>query len=147
MAQKTPNNIPPRLVLYGTTPELILRAQKYAREQFGLEALAVDGYSEFPREFLSGADPIILLVGRGSPKQEIWIESQLPIFEKRGNMIIFGVGGLFDFWAGLEVRAPNIIRELGGEWLWRLLGNPKKNLKKAATSLLFFWYILFGIGG
>jgi UDP-N-acetyl-D-mannosaminuronic acid transferase (WecB/TagA/CpsF family) len=71
------------LILYGTTPELIQQAEQSAKERFGIPVRAIDGYSQFPEEWLEGNAPTILLVGRGSPKQELWIESMRSAFEKR----------------------------------------------------------------
>jgi exopolysaccharide biosynthesis WecB/TagA/CpsF family protein len=132
------------LILYGTTPELIQQAEQSAKERFGIPVRAIDGYSQFPEEWLEGNAPTILLVGRGSPKQELWIESMRSAFEKRWNIAVFWVGGLFDFWAWQESRAPQYIRWIGMEWLWRLFQNPKKNCKKAGVSLLFFVDLLTG---
>ena len=35
-----------------------------------------------------------------------------------------GIGGLFDYWAGNVSRAPEWLRRLGHEWLWRLYQQP-----------------------
>lgn len=76
----------------------------------------------------------IFLVGRGSPLQEIWVENNRENIEKM-ECLTFTVGGLLDFWAGTEKRAPKWIREIKMEWLYRALSNPKKNLKKTLVSL------------
>lgn len=78
----------------------------------------------------------------GSPRQEKWILDHRETLSKRGNLLVFGVGGLFDFWAGYEKRAPELIRNLGLEWLWRLITFPRKNFQKAFSSLKFFLYLL-----
>lgn len=85
---------------------------------------------------------MILLVGLGTPRQEKWILDHREILEARGNVLVFGVGGLFDFWGGLERRAPAPFRKLGLEWAWRLMSFPRKNFKKAMSSFKFFWYLL-----
>ncbi len=131
-----------RVLLYGTTPENLPKAVEYVRDQFGLEVTGAHGYAPFPETLLEGNNPIILLVGLGTPRQEKWILGNIPMFKNRGNILVFGVGGLFDFWGGLEHRAPAIFRKLGLEWLWRLLSFPKKNFKKAMASFMFFWYLL-----
>lgn len=67
----------------------------------------------------SGAD--VLLVGLGSPVQERWLD------ENRGKLHVstaLAVGGLFDFFSGRIPRAPLWMRELGMEWVWRLLQEP-----------------------
>jgi N-acetylglucosaminyldiphosphoundecaprenol N-acetyl-beta-D-mannosaminyltransferase len=82
-------------------------------------------------------------VGLGAPKQEQWILEHRSKFEARGNIVVMGVGGLFDFWAGAETRAPVWIQNSGLEWLWRLVTFPRKNSKKAMASLNFFKQLLF----
>jgi len=65
----------------------------------------------------SGAQ--ILLVAFGAPKQELWIDQHR---HQLKPTICIGVGGLFDFYSERILRrAPLWMRELGLEWLWRLL--------------------------
>jgi len=133
-----------RVVMYGTTSENLPRAMEYVRDRFGLPVTGSHGYAPFPFEMLEGDDPVVFLVGLGTPRQEKWILEHLETFRKRGNILVFGVGGLFDFWGGLEKRAPGIVRRLGLEWFWRLVTFPRKNFAKAMASLRFFWYLLRG---
>ena len=67
----------------------------------------------------SGAD--ILLVAFGAPQQDKWIARNLPRLEVAMAM---GVGGSFDFIAGVVPRAPQWMRNRGLEWLYRLLRQP-----------------------
>ncbi|MCY3798386.1 MAG: WecB/TagA/CpsF family glycosyltransferase [Chloroflexi bacterium] len=67
----------------------------------------------------SGAD--ILLVAFGAPKQDKWIARNLPRLEVAMAM---GVGGSFDFIAGVVPRAPQWMRDRGLEWFYRLLRQP-----------------------
>lgn len=78
----------------------------------------------------------ILFVAFGSPKQEIWIKSNL---SKLPVKIAVGVGGSFDMISGRVPRAPKLIRDLGFEWLFRLIIQPwriKRQLKLISFS---FW--------
>lgn len=71
----------------------------------------------------------ILFVAFGSPKQEKWIYQNLP---KLNVKVAIGVGGTFDFISGKVKRAPVFIRNLGLEWLFRLVVQPwriKRQLK------------------
>ena len=63
----------------------------------------------------------ILFVAFGSPKQEIWIYKNL---DKLPVKVAIGVGGAFDFLSGKVKRAPNWVRNLGFEWLFRLINQP-----------------------
>lgn len=67
----------------------------------------------------SGAD--ILLVAFGAPLQEKWISTH------QGRLTVgaaLGVGGLFDFYSGNTRRAPRWLRELGLEWIYRMIQEP-----------------------
>ncbi|MBZ0301966.1 MAG: WecB/TagA/CpsF family glycosyltransferase, partial [Anaerolineae bacterium] len=67
----------------------------------------------------SGAD--ILFVAYGAPEQDKWIARNLP--RLRVSMAM-GIGGAFDFIAGVLPRAPLGMQRLGLEWLFRLYLQP-----------------------
>ncbi|HRE47143.1 MAG TPA: WecB/TagA/CpsF family glycosyltransferase [Aggregatilineales bacterium] len=67
----------------------------------------------------AGAD--ILFLAYGSPAQEKWIARNLPRLEVR---VVIGVGGAFDFAAGVAKRAPRWAQRAGMEWLHRLVMQP-----------------------
>lgn len=67
----------------------------------------------------SSAD--ILLIGFGSPIQEQWLLDNRDSLKTRTAL---AVGGLFDFYSGAIPRSPLWLRELGLEWVWRLLQDP-----------------------
>lgn len=71
----------------------------------------------------------IVFVAFGHRKQEKWIERYKNQLEGR---VYMGVGGTFDYLSGQVFRAPAIWRQLGLEWLFRLLLQPwrlKRQLK------------------
>lgn len=68
--------------------------------------------------------PDILLVGFGHPKQEEWIAKNADTIP--GLKAVIGVGGTFDYWAGTAKRAPIFLRNVGLEWLWRLINEPHR---------------------
>lgn len=63
----------------------------------------------------------ILFVAFGHGKQEKWIYQNLP---KIPVKVAMGVGGAFDVISGKVPRAPAWMRNLGMEWLFRLLVQP-----------------------
>lgn len=73
------------------------------------------------REQLQAANPQVILVGLGVPKQEFWIERTRPYLP---TAVFVGVGGSFDIWAGTKERAPKWLRENHLEWFYRLLKEP-----------------------
>ncbi len=73
---------------------------------------------------IQGAKPHVLFVAYGAPQQDFWIEKHL------GNLpsvrLAMGVGGTFDFLAGVRTRAPRWMQSLHLEWVWRLLLEPSR---------------------
>lgn len=65
----------------------------------------------------------VLLVALGAPKQDTWIADHK---DELGTTVAVGVGGLLDFYSGRVQRAPAWIRELGMEWLYRFLQEPRR---------------------
>ncbi len=66
----------------------------------------------------------VVVVCLGAPKQEKWIatyQGDLPSVD-----IFLAVGAAVDFEAGCKPRAPAYISELGLEWLYRLMCEPKR---------------------
>lgn len=70
---------------------------------------------------LQAAQPDILFVAYGHPRQDLWIahhRHELPV------QVALGIGGAFDFVAGITPRAPQWMQRAGIEWLHRLLQQP-----------------------
>lgn len=82
----------------------------------------------------------LLLVAFGAPKQDLWIDAY------RDRLIhvrvAMGVGGTFDFIAGVHKRAPKIFQNLGIEWLWRLMREPKRFPRIWRAVVTFPWMVL-----
>lgn len=92
-------------------------------------------------ERINAAKPDFLWVGLGAPKQERWM------YEHRGkiNAVMLGVGAAFDFHAGTAKRAPKWMQEFYLEWLYRLIQDPRRLLKRYLRSnVQFIWLILTG---
>lgn len=75
----------------------------------------------------------ILFVAFGHPKQEEWISKHLADLPVK---LAMGVGGAFDYISGNVPRAPELIRKLGLEWLFRLVRQPWR--WKRQVSLIEF---------
>lgn len=65
--------------------------------------------------------PDVILVAKGVPAQEFWIENNLT---EQHCTLAFGVGALFDFSAGNVSRAPAWMRTMRIEWIFRLAQEP-----------------------
>gem|GEM_PF-3299045 len=73
-----------------------------------------DGYTPFDWEKLHNLSKEkipILLLGLGTPKQEIFIEENREHIEKH-QLLTFCQGGTFDFWAGKDSRAPKWVQKM-----------------------------------
>lgn len=96
---------------------------------------------------LRAAQPHIICVGLGSPKQE---RLMLQLRERLASGALFGVGVTFSFIAGTVKRAPKWLRKVGLEWLWRLACEPRRLWRRYLDNLLHFpWLVLkakFGRG-
>ncbi len=69
----------------------------------------------------------ILLVAKGVPSQELWIDENA---SKLDVPVLMGVGALFDFYSGSVKRAPLLWRKLRIEWAFRLLMEPRRLFKR-----------------
>ncbi|MFN3763064.1 MAG: WecB/TagA/CpsF family glycosyltransferase [Anaerolineae bacterium] len=68
-----------------------------------------------------GAGADVLLVAYGAPAQDLWLARNLA---RTGAKVGVGVGGAFDYIAGVVPRAPRWMRRVGLEWLYRLIRQP-----------------------
>ena len=81
----------------------------------------------------------IIFVSLGCPKQEYWMA------ENRANIkaVTIGVGGAFDILAGVKQRPPFWVQNLGFEWLFRLIQEPKRLFYRNICYSPQFLFILF----
>lgn len=80
----------------------------------------------------------IVFVGLGHIKQEKWIVAHL---NQIHATIFMGVGGSFDYLSGKVPRAPLILRQLGLEWLFRLIIQPWR-IKRQLALLEYTYKVL-----
>jgi N-acetylglucosaminyldiphosphoundecaprenol N-acetyl-beta-D-mannosaminyltransferase len=78
-------------------------------------------------EQLRIAKPEILFVALGCPRQEKWINKHK---DEIGIKIGVGVGAALDYYAGSRRRSPLILQKVGLEWLWRLISEPRRMIKR-----------------
>ena len=79
--------------------------------------------------------PDVLLVAFGAPKQDLWIARYLS--QLSSVKIAVGVGGTFDYIAGVVPYAPYWIRTLGLEWLYRLATQPHRFNRIVTATIRF----------
>lgn len=83
------------------------------------DAAACHAWADRVRD--AGAD--LLVVGLGKPRQERWIARYGPF---TGASVLLAFGAVVDFLAGAAQRAPEVVRDHGWEWAWRLAHEPRR---------------------
>jgi N-acetylglucosaminyldiphosphoundecaprenol N-acetyl-beta-D-mannosaminyltransferase len=119
-----------RVFLLGGAPGVAAAAgARLARELPGLQIVGThDGYFSAEHETMvltkiRKAHPDLLVVGMGTPRQELWLARYWRSLEVTVGI---GVGGSIDIWAGRLQRAPMIMRRMGLEWLYRVWIQPQR---------------------
>ncbi len=89
---------------------------------------------------ISNAKPDVLWVGMTAPKQEKWVEAN------RGQLnipIIGSIGAVFDFYAETYARAPKWICDIGLEWVYRFIREPRRMWRRTFVSGPKFVWLVF----
>ena len=137
---------PASLFFFGGAPGVAQTAVQYWQEQ--LPEIAIAGIqhgfvtSENEQAFgetLKAANPSVIFVGLGVPRQEFWIANHRHLCP---DAIWMGVGGSFDVWAGTKERAPKWLRENSLEWTYRLYKEPWRWRRMLALPK-FMWRALW----
>jgi N-acetylglucosaminyldiphosphoundecaprenol N-acetyl-beta-D-mannosaminyltransferase len=74
-------------------------------------------------EDINARRPDILLVGMGTPKQELWVQRNAGRLDAG---VLWTVGALFDYVSGHMPRAPGWLADNGLEWIFRLAIEPQR---------------------
>ena len=118
---------------YGDEEDVLQRLEKNLKAEF--PKLKIVGHRSPPFreltseeisddvEAINQAAPDVLWVGLGMPRQEKWISDNRA---KLRVPVAVGVGAAFKFISRDVSRGPSWIRNIGFEWLWRLVGEPKR---------------------
>lgn len=78
-------------------------------------------------EMVSSVHPDLLIACFGCPKQEKWIYEN---YQKYDAKVSICAGATVDFLAGNVNRAPKWMSEVGLEWFYRFLQEPKRMFKR-----------------
>ena len=134
-----------RLFLLGAQPGVAEKTAGILQTRFpGLHVVGTypgsprdEDYPEIARR-IQAARPDILLVAYGAPRQDLWIARHK---DDLGVPVSMGVGGAFDFVAGVQKRAPAWLIRLNLEWLWRLITQPWR-WKRQLDLPRFAWSVI-----
>jgi len=107
---------------------------------FGVAPVSLhDGFAEVHTylELARDLQPELIVLGMGMPKQEL-VASQLAA--SGVPCVIVCGGAILDFLGGKVARAPQWMRRLGGEWIFRLMKEPKRLfMRYVVGNPIFIW--------
>lgn len=135
-----------RVYLLGAKAEVVEKTAEVLAERYPKMTIAGyrDGYFK-DEEFddvvaeVEQARPDIVFVGITSPKKERLIER----FRELGAKGVFvGVGGSFDVVSGNIPRAPMWMQRANLEWLFRMMQEPKRLVKRYVVGNTRFYLLL-----
>lgn len=135
-----------KIFLIGSTTDVldkvssILTNRGITHRTYSPPFLPIDDFDfDHQAQLINEYRPDLVLVGLGCPKQEIWMHRMCT----KVQMPMFGVGGAFLLFAGIDKRAPKWMRNLSLEWFYRLLLEPKRLFKRyLTTNSYFIWLML-----
>ncbi|MCP1501152.1 exopolysaccharide biosynthesis WecB/TagA/CpsF family protein [Pseudomonas migulae] len=119
-----------RVAFWGTEEPFLTNAVRQSEAQFAVNVVSahhgfapVDTYIDLAREF----QPELVVLGMGMPKQEAvaarLADSGVPC------LVVCG-GAILDFLGGKVTRAPQWVRRIGCEWVFRLITEPKRLFRR-----------------
>jgi N-acetylglucosaminyldiphosphoundecaprenol N-acetyl-beta-D-mannosaminyltransferase len=121
-----------RHYLYGATQETVDRLQARLAERYpgvqiaGAEAPPFRPLTADERQAMIGrvrtAKPHVIWIGLGTPKQDEFVDA----FRDELGATLVAVGAAFEFLAGVKPRAPYVLQQLGMEWAFRLVSEPRR---------------------
>jgi len=140
------------LFLYGSTESTLTLFQKHITEvfpQIKIVGFHIDRFRNATKEEdeqdiekINQSSAHIILVGRGCPRQEIWVAEHIG----KINGVMLAVGAAFDFHAKTLSQAPAWMQNNGLEWLFRLIQEPRRLWKRYLfTNSKFIYLILLKI--
>jgi N-acetylglucosaminyldiphosphoundecaprenol N-acetyl-beta-D-mannosaminyltransferase len=134
-----------RLFILGGTPEVSTKAVANLRAQYPdliiaghysppFHSLLEMDHDEIARR-IHDAKPDLLFVSFGCPKAEKWFGMN---YRNLGVPVGIGLGGTIDFLAGQINRAPRWMQRTGMEWVFRMVQEPRRLIRRYAGDLWYF---------
>jgi N-acetylglucosaminyldiphosphoundecaprenol N-acetyl-beta-D-mannosaminyltransferase len=133
-----------KVFFYGSTQETLTKIEQHIKQAYPRAVFA--GAIAPPFQLLtdteinqhiqqindSGAQ--FVLVALGCPKQEKWMAAHYQSIQA----LLLGVGGAFPVVAGVRKRSPQWMQRFALEWLYRLLQEPGRMLKRYLYTNIYF---------
>lgn len=89
-------------------------------------------------EKINASGAHIVLVGRGCPRQEYWIDAH----KNKINAAMMAIGGAFDWHAKTVKRAPQWMRRMALEWFFRLMVEPRRLWKRYFVTNSIYLFLM-----
>lgn len=115
-----------RVAFWGTEEPFLMRAVQCSETMFAVNVVSAEhGFAEVEHylDLAQQLQPELIVLGMGMPKQEV-VAARLAV-NGAPCLIVCG-GAILDFLGGKVTRAPQWLRRLGCEWVFRLLSEPKR---------------------
>jgi len=101
--------------------------------------------NEYYIQIMNNSEADIIWVALGAPKQERWIYEN---YQKLNHGIMIGIGAGFDYLAGNTRHAPQWMKNMALEWLYRLVQEPRRLWKRyLITNTLFVLFVVMELLG
>lgn len=138
-----------KVFLYGSYENTIFKFAQFIKDNYpGIEICgihpdrfreALESEDHFDINNINNSGANLLLVSRGCPRQEFWIESH----KDKIDATMMAIGAAFDHLAKTVKRAPPWMQNIGLEWLFRLIVEPRRLWKRyLVTNSLFIFLFL-----
>lgn len=140
-----------RVFFFGSSQQVLDRIAKRFSTEFpsltlcGVLSPPFGSWNEIENHLMvnaiNEAKPDVLWVGMTAPKQEKWVEAN----RRQLNVPVIGsIGAVFDFYAGTYSRAPKWICDIGLEWVYRFIHEPRRMWRRNCVSApKFVWLVIF----
>jgi N-acetylglucosaminyldiphosphoundecaprenol N-acetyl-beta-D-mannosaminyltransferase len=140
-----------KIFLLGAAEGVAIQAQENINQRLGRK-IVVAAYSpsfgfekneeecEKIIDIINESGATVLAIGVGAPKQEKWL---VKYRHKLTHIKVFlAIGATIDFEAGCKARSPKWMSEVGIEWAYRLLSEPKRLWRRYLVDALPFFRLI-----
>lgn len=134
------------LYLLGNSETVVRKTAERLKNYYNLQVLGFHhGFfnkteEENIIEEINRLRPKILIVGMGVPRQEKWANANLDQLEVG---LCWTLGAAFSFLSGCQKKAPRWMINMGLEWLFRLIQEPKRLWKRYIIgNFIFIYHVL-----
>jgi N-acetylglucosaminyldiphosphoundecaprenol N-acetyl-beta-D-mannosaminyltransferase len=137
-----------RVYLLGAGPGVAEKAAELLRLRYGIDVVGMDApiiqadgtSADGVAARIRAAQPHLVLVALGAPKQELFIHRAA---DDLRPAVALGIGAALDFFTGTVKRAPRWMSEVGLEWLYRLRQEPRRLWRRYLVNDPWFLATLY----